>query len=275
VLNVEQVGKGNRVVLVHGFTQSARSWGEIATALAARHTVVAVDAPGHGRSSRVSAGLDTGADLMVEATGGTAGGPAAWIGYSMGGRYALHVALRHPGAVDRLVLVSATAGIDDPADRAERQRSDEALATRIEAEGVESFLRFWLEQPLFSTLPAGAAGLETRLGSTPAGLASSLRLAGAGRQQPLWNRLTELNMPVLVVTGELDSKYSVLGDRLARTIGPGARHEVLARAGHACHLERPEAFLAVVTPFLDAPKGGTAPRSDPDPDGEQHAEHQL
>ncbi len=275
MLNVERTGRGDPVVLVHGFTQSARSWGGIAEVLARRHTVLALDAPGHGRSAGITAGLDTGADLMVEAAAAAGGAPAAWIGYSMGGRYALHVALRHPGAVERLVLVSATAGIDDPGERAGRRRTDDALAARVEADGVESFLRFWLDQPLFATLPAGAAGLETRLGGTAGGLASSLRLAGTGTQLPLWDRLAGIAVPVLVVAGQLDAKYTALGARMARTIGPRARLEVLPGAGHACHLEQPGAFLDVVTSFLDAPREGTAPPSDPDPDGEQYAEDQL
>jgi 2-succinyl-6-hydroxy-2,4-cyclohexadiene-1-carboxylate synthase len=263
------------VVLVHGFTQSVRSWDGIAATLAEAHTVVTLDAPGHGGSSGVTADLHTGAGFMVEAAGRAAGLPAAWIGYSMGGRYALHVALDHPGAVDRLVLVSTTAGMDDPGERAARRRSDDLLAARVENEGVEPFLRFWLGQPLFATLPASAAGLESRLGSTATGLASSLRLAGTGTQQPLWDRLAELDIPVLAVTGELDTKYTALGERLVQCIGSRAHLEVISGAGHACHLERPRAFLGVVTPFLGGPRDGIEPRSDRDPDGEQDAEHQL
>ena len=116
-------------------------------------------------------------------------GEAAWVGYSMGGRYALHVALRHPGLVRRLVLVSATGGIDDPRDRAARRQADEALAAKVETEGVAAFVAWWLERPLFATLPAEAAAVDSRLGGTAAGLAASLRLAGTGTQQPLWSEL--------------------------------------------------------------------------------------
>src|SRR5262249_55424773 len=118
--------------------------------------------------------LRAGAELMVEA----AESPAAWLGYSMGGRFALHVALRHPEAVRRLIVVSATGGLDDPAARAARRRADAALATRAEAEGVESFVRWWLQRPIFATLSPSAAAIESRQGGTAAGLASSLRLAG-------------------------------------------------------------------------------------------------
>jgi len=248
-LHAETWGRGDPVVLVHGFTQSGRAWGSIGEELGKRHRVTAVDAPGHGRSVEVQAGLPGGADLMAAA----APARAAWIGYSMGGRYALHVALRHPAQVARLVLVSATAGIDDAAERAARRRSDEMLATRVEQDGLEPFVRWWLEQPLFATLPPDAADLDSRLTGTAAGLASSLRLAGTGTQQPLWERVTNLTMPVLVVAGELDKKYLQLAERLVAAIGSTARLSVIAAAGHACHRERPDSFLAVVEPFLDGP----------------------
>lgn len=247
-LHAERRGDGPPLVMIHGFTQSGATWGPVGAALEQRHTVVAVDAPGHGRSATVEADLPGGADLMVAA----AGGPAAWLGYSMGGRYALHAALRHPAAVRRLVLVSATAGIDDADERAARRRSDEALADRIEAEGLEPFLRWWLAQPLFATLPPEAAGLEGRLDGSPAGLAASLRRAGTGTQEPLWGRLGALDLPVLVVAGSLDSKYCALAERLGRAIGPTATVAIIDGAGHACHLERPDDFLRVVVPWLDA-----------------------
>lgn len=252
-LHGEVRGEGPDLVLVHGFTQSGRTWGPAGAGLEAGHRVVALDAPGHGASAGVEADLAGGADLMVEAAGRLAGGPAAWLGYSMGGRYALHVALRHPEAVERLVVVSATGGIDDPAERAARRAGDEALADRVEAEGLEPFLRFWLSQPLFATLPAGAAQLEGRMDGTAAGLASSLRRAGTGTQEPLWDRLERLAMPVLVVAGALDGKYVALAERLGRAIGPNATVVFVDGAGHACHLERPDDFLDLVLPWLDRP----------------------
>jgi 2-succinyl-6-hydroxy-2,4-cyclohexadiene-1-carboxylate synthase len=237
------------VVLVHGFTQSGGAWGPIGVELGRRHRMTALDAPGHGRSAEVQTSLPLGADLMAAA----APAGAAWIGYSMGGRYALHVALQHPDRVERLVLVSTTGGIDDATERAARRRSDEVLAARVEEEGLEPFVRWWLQQSLFSTLPADAADLDNRLIGTAAGLAGSLRLAGTGTQEPLWNRLDSLSMPVLVIAGELDARYLQLAGRLVAAIGSSASLAVMAGAGHACHLERPDEFLAVVEPFLEAP----------------------
>jgi 2-succinyl-6-hydroxy-2,4-cyclohexadiene-1-carboxylate synthase len=239
-------GKGGPVVLLHGFTQSAPAWGAIGDALAGEHTVIALDAPGHGKSASVAADLPGGADLMAA----TVATPAAWVGYSMGGRFALHVALRHPEAVTRLVLVSATGGIDEAEARAVRRRADEQLADRVEAEGVDSFVRWWLERPLFATLPPEAAALESRLNGSAAGLASSLRLAGTGTQEPLWLRLPALSMPVLVIAGSLDAAYVSAAHRLADSIGSNAELAVIDGAGHACHLEKPDEFLRLIGPFL-------------------------
>jgi 2-succinyl-6-hydroxy-2,4-cyclohexadiene-1-carboxylate synthase len=220
----------------------------VATALAEDHTVIALDAPGHGESAGVEADLPTGADLMARA-----GGEAAWVGYSMGGRYALHVALRHPDLVRRLVLVSATGGMDSPEDRAARRQSDEALAVKVETEGVPAFVAWWLQRPLFATLPPEAAAVESRLGGTATGLAASLRLAGTGTQEPLWSQLPRLEMPVLVVAGGEDEAYTGHARRLAAGVGENATLAIIPGAGHACHLERPEAFLETIQPFLAEP----------------------
>jgi 2-succinyl-6-hydroxy-2,4-cyclohexadiene-1-carboxylate synthase len=208
------------------------------------------DAPGHGRSSGIEADLPAGADLMVAAAEAADARPASWLGYSMGGRYALHVALRHPEVVDKLVLVSATAGIDDPAERTARRRADEALADRVEAEGLEPFVRWWLDQPLFASLPEEAAQLDGRLDGTAAGLASSLRRAGTGTQDPLWELLPALDMPILLVAGALDTKYAGLAERLARAVGGNATTAIVEGAGHACHLEQPSRFIELVTAWL-------------------------
>lgn len=245
MVHLERAGAGPRLAMIHGFTQSGRAWGPAGTELARHHTLLLLDAPGHGHSAGVATDLATGADMMA-ATVADQGGPAAWLGYSMGGRFVLHVALRHPEVVERLVLVSTTAGIDDPVERARRRASDEVLAGRLESEGLEPFLRWWLGQPLFSTLPAGAAQMETRLDGSAVGLAASLRLAGTGTQEPLWDRLEQLSVPVLVIAGSLDAKYTALAERLGRAIGPLATVRILEGAGHSCHLEQPQQFVEVV-----------------------------
>ena len=245
MLAAEQVGKGPPVVLVHGFTQTRQAWLPVANLLSGLNRFTLVDAPGHGGSGGVRADLWEGATFL-----GVTGGQAAYAGYSMGGRLCLHLALAQPELVERLVLVSASAGIEDPGQRAARRASDEALAQRIEAEGVAAFVDWWLAQPLFATLPASAAGRQERLANTAEGLAGSLRLAGAGSQEPLWDRLSELAMPALVVAGDRDATYVDIGRRMAGRIGDNAELVLIPGAGHACHLERLDAFCVVLADFL-------------------------
>jgi 2-succinyl-6-hydroxy-2,4-cyclohexadiene-1-carboxylate synthase len=247
-----------RISLVHGFTQTGRSWEPIAAKLAAAgHEVRCPDLPGHGQASQVQADLLGGTDLLAEACG-----VSTYVGYSMGGRHCLHLALARPDLVERLVLLGATPGIDDPAQREARRAADEALASTLDSPPVEpgspeerrrldAFLRSWLARPLFATLPPGRAGLGDRRRNTVAGLAASLRLAGTGAQEPLWERLPGLSVPTLVMAGSLDTKFCALAHRMAVAIGPHARVEVLPGAGHAAHLEQPEAFADAVLRFVD------------------------
>jgi 2-succinyl-6-hydroxy-2,4-cyclohexadiene-1-carboxylate synthase len=183
----------------------------------------------------------------------------------MGGRIALHLALQTPRLVDALVLVGATAGIDDPVDRATRRESDEGLAALVERVGVDAFLDRWLAQPLFAGLDPAAAGREERLANPAGVLAAHLRRLGTGTQAPLWSRLAELEMPVLVVAGERDQKFTALGRRLVAGIGSNAELALVAGAGHACHLERPEGFAAAVVPFVAAVGQSASPMASSTP----------
>jgi 2-succinyl-6-hydroxy-2,4-cyclohexadiene-1-carboxylate synthase len=229
----------SRLVLVHGFTQTGASWATIAAGLP-DHEVLAPDQPGHGSRAGARADLPTSADRLAPL------GPAAFVGYSMGARIALHLALRHPDAVTGLVLLGGTAGIDDEGERAARRHADEVLADRLEAVGTDAFLDEWLAQPLFAGLPEDGRGARS---SDASGMAWSLRLAGTGTQEPLWDRLGELAVPVLVVAGERDAKFRALAERLAEGI-PDAELAIVPDAGHAAHLERPEDFLTIVRAFL-------------------------
>lgn len=239
-------GGGRGLTLVHGFAQTGACWGPLGRALDDAHRVVRVDQPGHGGSiAHRHAPMEQGARLLTAASAGT-----VLVGYSMGARLCLHAAVAQPEAVPALVLIGGTAGIDDAEERAQRRRSDEALADRLEGIGVEAFLAEWLALPMFAGLPEWARFEAERRTNTVAGLAASLRSAGTGAMTPLWDRLGEITVPVLCLTGELDPRYSAFAERIvASTSGP-ATHRVIAGAGHAAHLERPEATIAAITTFL-------------------------
>jgi 2-succinyl-6-hydroxy-2,4-cyclohexadiene-1-carboxylate synthase len=246
-LHAESTGEGPTLVLAHGFTQTGRLWGPFAGLVGQGRRVVAVDLPGHGGSTEIEADLIAGGGLLAEAGGSE---PFDLLGYSLGARFALHAALGAPDRIARLVLIGATAGIEDDEARAERRRRDEETAASLaDAPDVDAFVTSWLAAPMFATLRE--AGAEERRRNTPAGLASSLRLAGAGTQGPLWQRLGELTMPVLVLAGATDPRYQALGARLAAEVAHGT-FSIIPGAGHAAHLEQPAVTAAIVRSWLAA-----------------------
>jgi 2-succinyl-6-hydroxy-2,4-cyclohexadiene-1-carboxylate synthase len=250
-------GEGRRVVLLHGFTQGPGSWDPVLAGLDSSYRIVRVTLPGHGpegsASARARLSFEAAAGAVADAVAQTAGPePATWLGYSLGGRLALRIALDRPELVDALALLGATAGIEDADDRAARVEIDERLAGGLERKGVESFIDGWLAQALFSRLSRAAAGVEERRRGTVEGLASALRLLGTGMQEPVWDRLGELSMPVLLMAGEHDTKFSALGFRLAAAIGDNAGISFVPGAGHAAHLERPDSVAMILSRFLSS-----------------------
>jgi 2-succinyl-6-hydroxy-2,4-cyclohexadiene-1-carboxylate synthase len=245
-LCAEVRGSGPRVVLLHGFAQNHRCLGPLVDAVSAGHTLVLPDAPGHGGSlTHHDADVARAADLLT-----STGGAAVYVGYSMGGRTCLQAAVDHPDRVRALVLIGATAGIEDPDERAARRAADHAWAERLEAIGVDAFVQEWLSAEMFAGLPDWARFEEERRTNVVEGLAGSLRSAGTGSMAPMWDRLGELQMPVLCITGSLDERYGTLARRLVDDIGAGARHVEVDGAGHAAHLERPDEVSDAVVDFL-------------------------
>ena len=233
-----------RLLLLHGFTATGRSWDAVRRRIdgATYSEVLAPDLRGHGEAAgRLPASVPAVVgDLRQDE-------PYALAGYSMGGRIALHLALDQPELVKRLVLISTTPGIAEPTGRAERRRSDEELAEGIERAGIEAFARWWAAQPLFAGQPpeVAAAARADRLRNTAEGLAASLRGMGTGRMTPVWDRLGELTMPTTVLVGERDAKFRALGERMAERL-PNAELVVVPGAGHAVHLEAPDAVAAAL-----------------------------
>ena len=251
-------GNGDPVLLLHGFTGSGENWHTFTERLSEQYRVIAVDLPGHGHTDSPVDGSrytmrNTTTDLLIlldhlEAT------PAHWLGYSMGGRLALHTALHYPESVRSLVLESASPGLRDDVERDARRNRDNMLAERIEKEGIPAFVDQWERLPLFATQkslpPEIRSNLrEQRLHNTAQGLANSLRGMGTGAQPSLWDTLHRLQMPTLLITGKLDDKFTAINRQMAKLI-PDSRLSIIPGAGHTVHLERPAEFAEKVMQFL-------------------------
>ena len=242
------------MLLLHGFTGSSANWQPLQETLAGDFRTIAVDLPGHGRTGAPAdltryAMPAVAADL-VALLDHLQAGPSHLLGYSMGGRLALYLALVHPRRWRSLILESASPGLETPTARAERRRRDEALAAWIEAEGIAAFVARWEVLPLFASqrrlpAPVRRAHRAGRLRNRPAGLANSLRGMGTGVQPSLWPRLPTLALPTLLIAGALDEKFVSIARQMARHI-PSARLAIVPDAGHAVHLEQPARYAAIV-----------------------------
>jgi 2-succinyl-6-hydroxy-2,4-cyclohexadiene-1-carboxylate synthase len=245
LLGVQREGSGPTLVWLHGFTQTRASARQFRSILAGSHQLLTFDLPGHGSSYLLSASLDETADLVAETLGDA---PVDLGGYSFGARVALHVALRHPQRLRRLVLLGASRGIENPSERAERRAHDEALATHIEEIGVEAFLDEWLAQPMFASLPSDPSERAAR-STQGRGLADSLRQAGTGTQEWLEPRLASIEVATLTLSGANDVKFSAEARAIAQSVQRG-RHVCVEGAGHAAHLESPARVARAVEEFL-------------------------
>jgi len=249
------------LVLLHGFTGSAAGWGShLDTFAAAGLQVIALDMLGHGlseapvdphRYSITNCRQDILAALKQL---GVPKGRAILLGYSMGGRIAVYTALS--GFFRALILESASPGLANTQERAQRHANDEALAERIQREGLGPFISYWENLPLFASqralpLEKLAALHDQRLLNTPLGLASSLRGVGAGAQPALHQQLPALKLPVLLIAGALDSKYSAIAYDMSHYL-PDAQVRIVDGTGHTVHFEQPELFDQLVLQFCQA-----------------------
>ncbi|GAB4516764.1 MAG: 2-succinyl-6-hydroxy-2,4-cyclohexadiene-1-carboxy late synthase [Anaerolineae bacterium] len=251
-------GSGTPLVLLHGFTGRGANWQPVMPTLAQAHTVITVDLLGHGETSAPDDPQryrmpEAAHDLAVlfKALSAT---PVHLLGYSMGGRLALYTALHYPELIASLILESASPGLRTEGEREARRESDHALAAFIEREGVPAFVDRWEALPLFATqraLPEARqkALRAQRLQNRAHGLANSLRGMGTGEQPPLWDALSQLTMPVTLITGEQDTKFVQIAREMQSHLRE-AEHVIIPEAGHTTHLEQPALFVKAVEDAL-------------------------
>jgi 2-succinyl-6-hydroxy-2,4-cyclohexadiene-1-carboxylate synthase len=233
------------LVLLHGFGGTHRAWdGVLARLDPESYLPLALDLPGHGAAAEQTRPIDFPA--CVRAVLAAAPERFALCGYSMGGRVALQVALEAPQRVTRLCVIAANPGIEDVAERAERLAADEELARRLESEPFEDFIESWRTQPLFARDPAAVGELARadQRRNDPRALAAAMRGLSVGAMEPLWDRLGGLHMPMALVAGARDEKFTELLARAQRTL-PRAELTVLG-GGHGLPLEDPGGVAGVL-----------------------------
>ncbi len=258
-LHVEIEGQGAPLLLLHGFTGSTKSWQWILPHLRHRYRLVLIDLIGHGQSdapidfNRYS--MDCAVQDLLSVLDYLKLQQINLLGYSMGGRFALHFAAQAPARVRNLILESSSPGIENEAERQARKQADETLAEFIEEHGLEPFVNQWSKLDLFATQQLLPQKIQNeirmqRLKNRPQGLANSLRGMGTGVQQSLWNSLHQIHIPTLLLVGKEDAKFRQIAVFMKERL-PRSALQIIAEAGHAVHLEKPVQFANAVENFLE------------------------
>ncbi|TFH01568.1 MAG: 2-succinyl-6-hydroxy-2,4-cyclohexadiene-1-carboxylate synthase [Calditrichales bacterium] len=244
------------LVFLHGFLGSGLDWIEPIRALADDFFCLAPDLPGHGKTrikgSVSNYTMEIFASEFVQFIKQTGLGVPNLLGYSMGGRIALYIAVHYPQYLDKLILESSSPGLRSPRDRQMRLAHDENLARKLETININEFLADWYVQPIFSSLKENKgfqAMLERRIEVDRAEAARTLRMMSTGRQEPLWDELKAIKTPILLLAGDLDSKFSAIMKEMSE-ISQTAVLSVIKNAGHNIHVEQPSLFVSNVSKFL-------------------------
>ena len=258
--NVEITGKkGNpAIILLHGFTGDHTTWKNLSNTLKASFQVVAIDLLGHGKTDSPDwldrYKMENAAKDIIHLMDLLQIDSAHLLGYSMGGRLALGTAMLYPKRIKTLILESASPGLKTEQEKVSRMQSDDPWQFRILEQGIENFVNYWENIPLFQTQKRLPTDIQNqirsqRLQNDPNGLANSLKGFGTGRQPSWWHKLQELDVPVLLMSGELDEKFCKIADEMNRLF-PKSKTVEIKEAGHAIHVEEPDKFDTIVKKFL-------------------------
>ncbi|MBO0687002.1 MAG: alpha/beta fold hydrolase, partial [Candidatus Dormibacteraeota bacterium] len=232
---------------LHGFSQRGESWQELTSLVPGQWRWLTPDIEATTPEEAVSAILQLWAEAGVERS--------HLVGYSAGGRLALRLAVRHPERLHTLTLISAHAGFEGQA-RTTRLEADEALAARIESQGIDWFAGYWPSQPIFAGLRRRRPDLAARLDADrrsrdPRLLAASLRGLGGASSPPLWDKLPDLRVPTMILAGAEDPHYVEHARRLAHLL-PCSRSHIVPESGHVVHLENPQAAATLLAAHLSS-----------------------
>lgn len=245
------------ILFLHGFTGSSGDWEFLFDKLEKKYAPLAIDLPGHGESSSQEIIDNIREGSIVDLLSGFLSElDISWLvicGYSMGGRAALSFTIKYPGKVSGLILESSTAGIISQEERISRIKNDEKLAERILEIGVKSFIDEWYDNPLYNSIKEKSKLYEKLISGkkiySPIGLSNSLRDFSSGRMPSCWNDLKNLRVPVLLVTGENDEKFSRINSNMLKFL-PNAEHVNVPSSGHITHLENEGYFINLLNTFL-------------------------
>jgi 2-succinyl-6-hydroxy-2,4-cyclohexadiene-1-carboxylate synthase len=255
--NLKTIGNSKlpMMIFLHGFVGSMVDWLPACHHFSSDYQCLLLDLPGHGKTQATRSSdytVSATARSLIRLLDSKKTGPSVLIGYSMGGRLALYLAVHYPDYFDKVILVSTSPGLQKKKDRLARQINDKRLADEMGNMTIEAFLQKWYDQPLFNSLkehPKFEELLRQRLGNQVKNWPASLRGMGVGKQPSLWNKLEYLKMPVLILVGEKDQKFRYIAFQM-KDLNPNFIISIIPQCGHVIHVENEDAFYSELYNFL-------------------------
>ncbi len=244
------------IVFLHGFLGNGNSWDKIIPLVSENYYCITIDLPGHGQTlpeDDLHYTMPHCSKLIVRLLDNLGILKFSLVGYSMGGRQSLFMAMNYPERIEKLVMESSSPGLKTNKERIERQKSDEKLAQELENAPLEQFLHKWYSQPLFDSLRQNQKTfqklIDKRKKNNPMSLAKSLRFMGTGVSDPLWSKMADLQVPTLLIVGEYDHKFQEIAKDMSTKSNKIAMSSV-ADAGHNVHLEQSPKYAQILKSFL-------------------------
>ncbi len=229
------------IIALHGFTGTPAMWDKIG--------LTGPALLGHSPDTYAS-GKESFADEVKRLTNILPTQPVHLVGYSLGARLSLAIALAHPERVRALTLIGCNPGIEDEKERMQRIANDSQWCERLRTGDIDAFVDAWQGLPLWASqgrLPVAIrqALRRQRLAHNPEQLARAMTALGTGAMPAMWTSLDTLAIPVQIVAGALDAKYTEIGQRMYQALQNATLHSI-ANAGHNPVLEQPQSVLGVI-----------------------------
>jgi 2-succinyl-6-hydroxy-2,4-cyclohexadiene-1-carboxylate synthase len=259
--HLDVCGEGYPLLMLHGFTGRGANWAPFCKDIGSSSQLIMPDIIGHGatRVTNIESSIhhyqiESVANDMIAIIDQLGYDKVDLLGYSMGGRLALAIAVRYPNRIRKIILESASPGLPTLEERTQRVNSDLELAHFILSNGVESFVEYWESIPLFKSqdslsLEKKKSIRQQKLMNDPMELSRSLTGMGTGAQPSYWDNLSQVQSNVLLLVGELDDKFCKIAEEMKKKLHNGVIYKV-EQAGHAIHVEQPEKFGTIVREFL-------------------------
>ncbi|CAN8236071.1 unnamed protein product [Cochlearia groenlandica] len=263
--------EGNVVLFLHGFLGTGEEWIPIMKGISVSARCISVDIPGHG-SSRVQShasetqksptfSMEMIAETLYKVIEKLTPGKVTIVGYSMGARIALYMALRFSNKVEGAVVVSGSPGLKDPSARKVRSATDDSKARMMVDNGLEIFIENWYNGGMWQSLrrhPHFRQIVSSRLlHDDVLSVAKLLSDLSSGRQPSLWGELEDCDTNISIVFGEKDVKFKQIATSMYREMSKSNKGEnriietvEIPEAGHAVHLESPLRVILALRKFL-------------------------